>query len=188
MSFRNEFGAHAITLTIPMLPTSCVMVFDTRVSSEQTVKQQEHALQGVAQMVMNMETEYVLPPATLMCFRRMFCVCWKLFRQTTRCLDQVWRRYGPVKQLTDKILPRKVSTLMLIMRSMKNYIILYVLFCGTSLNSKWCDVSWKRTSKALQLVFPSLSNAMHSLCINLPLHEWTCSVRSYYNHQQGTDT
>lgn len=42
------------------------MVFDTRVSSEQTVKQQEHTLQGVAQMVMNMETEYVLPPATLM--------------------------------------------------------------------------------------------------------------------------
>lgn len=42
------------------------MVFDTRVSSEQTVKLQEHALQGVAQMVMNMETEYVLPPATLM--------------------------------------------------------------------------------------------------------------------------
>lgn len=40
------------------------MVFDTRVSSEQTVKQQEHTLQGVAQMVMNMETEYALPPAT----------------------------------------------------------------------------------------------------------------------------
>lgn len=42
-----------------MLPTFYVMVFDTRVSSEQTVKQQEHILQGVAQMVMNMETEYV---------------------------------------------------------------------------------------------------------------------------------
>lgn len=54
---------HAITLTIPMLPAFYVMVFDTRVSSEQTVKQQEHILQGVAQMVMNMETEYVLPPA-----------------------------------------------------------------------------------------------------------------------------
>lgn len=39
------------------------MVFDTRVSSEQTVKQQEHVLQGVAQMVMNMETECVQPPA-----------------------------------------------------------------------------------------------------------------------------
>ena len=46
-----------------MLPTFYVMVFDTRVSSEQTVKQQEHILQGVAQMVMNMETECVVPPA-----------------------------------------------------------------------------------------------------------------------------
>lgn len=46
-----------------MLPTFYVMVFDTRVSFEQTVKQQEHILQGVAQMVMNMETECVAPPA-----------------------------------------------------------------------------------------------------------------------------
>lgn len=46
-----------------MLPTFYVMVFDTRVSSEQTVKQQEHVLQGVAQMVMNMETVSVEPQA-----------------------------------------------------------------------------------------------------------------------------
>lgn len=56
------------------------MVFDTRVSSEHTVKQQEHILQGVAQMVMNMETEYAVPPAKAKSdvsdyFRRMFCVC-----------------------------------------------------------------------------------------------------------------
>lgn len=48
ISFRNEDRAHAITLTTPMLPTFYVMVFDTRVSSEQTVKQQEHIMQGVA--------------------------------------------------------------------------------------------------------------------------------------------
>lgn len=46
-----------------MLPTFYVMVFDTRVSSEKTGKQQGHALQGVAQMVMNMETEYVVASA-----------------------------------------------------------------------------------------------------------------------------
>lgn len=33
------------------------MVSDTRVSSEQTVKQQERTVRGVAQMVMNMEAE-----------------------------------------------------------------------------------------------------------------------------------
>lgn len=63
-----------------MLPTFYVMVFDTRVSSEQTVKQQEHILQGVAQMVMNMEAECVVPPAKANSyvsgwFRRIFCVC-----------------------------------------------------------------------------------------------------------------
>lgn len=44
-----------------MLPTFYVMGFD--MSSEQTVKQQEHISQGVAQMVMNMETECVVPTA-----------------------------------------------------------------------------------------------------------------------------
>lgn len=43
--------------TMPTLPTFYVMVSDTGVSSEQTVKQREHVLQGVAQMVMNMESE-----------------------------------------------------------------------------------------------------------------------------------
>lgn len=57
ISFRNEERANAFTLTAPMLAAFYVMVFDTTVSSEQTVKQQEHILQGVAQMVMNMETE-----------------------------------------------------------------------------------------------------------------------------------
>lgn len=80
ISFRNEEGTHAITLTTLMVPTFYVMVFDTRVSSEQTVKQQAHILQGVAQMVMNMETEYGEPPAKANSdvsgyFRRMFCVC-----------------------------------------------------------------------------------------------------------------
>lgn len=55
--------ARAITLTILMLPTFYIMVFDTQVSSEQTVKQQAHILQGVAQMVMNIETGNVEPQA-----------------------------------------------------------------------------------------------------------------------------
>lgn len=39
------------------------MLPDTRVSSQQTEKQQEHAEQGVAQMVMNMETKHTESPA-----------------------------------------------------------------------------------------------------------------------------
>lgn len=42
---------------MPTLPAFYVMVSDTGVSSEQTAKQREHVLQGVAQMVMNMESE-----------------------------------------------------------------------------------------------------------------------------------
>ncbi|KAG7230064.1 hypothetical protein INR49_009784 [Caranx melampygus] len=54
---QKEERAHTFTLTAPMLASFYVMVFDTTVSSEQTVKQQEHILQGVAQMVMNMESD-----------------------------------------------------------------------------------------------------------------------------------
>lgn len=57
ISFRKVERAHAFTLTAPMHASFYVMVFDTIVSSEQTVKQQGHILQGVAQMVMNMETK-----------------------------------------------------------------------------------------------------------------------------------
>lgn len=55
MSLRSEERANGITLTTVKFPTFYVMVFDTRESSEQTVEQQEHIRQGVAQMVMNME-------------------------------------------------------------------------------------------------------------------------------------
>lgn len=54
--------ARAIILTALTPPAFYVMVFDTRMSPEQTVKQQGHILQGVAQMVMNMEAECVAPP------------------------------------------------------------------------------------------------------------------------------
>lgn len=57
MSSRNEYGPRASVSTMPTLPAFYVMVSDTGVSSEQTVKQREHVLQGVAQMVMNMESE-----------------------------------------------------------------------------------------------------------------------------------
>lgn len=111
ISFRNEERAHAITLTTPMLPTFYVMVFDTRVSSEQTVKQQEHILQGVAQMVMNMETVYVVPPAKANSdlsgyFRKMFCVCWKFS-------SKIWHLHEPIsvqlERLTAESLPGRTQ-------------------------------------------------------------------------------
>lgn len=90
-----------------MLPTFYLMVFDTRVSSEQTVKQQEHALQGVAQMVMNMETEYVVATAKANSdvsgyFRRMFCVCWKFSSKRQDVRTKTWSHYGSFEPLTDE--------------------------------------------------------------------------------------
>lgn len=63
ISLREGERARAITLTTPIFSTSDITVYDNRVSPEQTVKQQEHIFQGVAQMVMNMETGDAVPQA-----------------------------------------------------------------------------------------------------------------------------
>lgn len=77
ISLRNEKRAHAITLTALMLPTFYVMVFDTRVSSEQTVKQQEHICRVWHRWAWIWKSSVLClqPKRALMslgCFRRMF--------------------------------------------------------------------------------------------------------------------
>lgn len=63
---------HHLDMLLP--PVFNVMDFDTSVLPEQTAKQQELALQGVAQMVMNIETQRRQTMTTRSVFRRKFCI------------------------------------------------------------------------------------------------------------------
>jgi len=92
-----------------MLPTSDGMVFDTRESSEQTVKQQEHSLQGVAQMVMNMETRVCSTSSLSQLFVSECFMFAQSFQQTTRhepkrdFFADLYPDLGQVEQLTDEL-------------------------------------------------------------------------------------
>lgn len=65
----------------------CAAVSDTRVSSERTAKQQDCVLQGVAQMVMNMEE-----PVCSLLRRRPPPLSPGVFRESVSCLPRVVRQ------------------------------------------------------------------------------------------------
>lgn len=113
------------------------------------------------------------------CFRRMFCVCFKFAANN----KDVWIKYDSVmyQSNSQQINPTWAGVDSHVNNKINGKTTSYCMCYSVGLLKTPNEgMSWKRRSKALQLAVTSVSDVMHSLCMNLPLHEWACSVRSYY--------